>query len=217
MQDPIVVDLDSWPRREHYEHYRNAVPCTYAMTVELDVTAFADALSRSVRKTYIAQIWALATVVNKHDEFRMCQTESGALGIWPIVHPAFTIFNRERETFSCVSAPYDANFGAFHLSAAALLESHRHATELFPHGAPVKNSFDVSSMPWASFTGFTLNIRDGWEHFAPIFTLGRYVQREGRVMLPLAAQIHHAVADGFHMARFVNDVQELLSEPDWLG
>ncbi|GAB2509973.1 type A chloramphenicol O-acetyltransferase [Paramicrobacterium agarici] len=216
MEAPVVIDLDSWPRREHFEHYRNSVPCTYAMTVDLDVTAFADALRRSARKTYIAQIWALATVVNRHDEFRMCLTESGAPAIWPVVDPAFTVFNTERETFACVSAPYDSDFAVFHESAAALLAAHSRATEFFPLGAPPANSFDVSTLPWASFTGFTLNIRDSWEHFAPIFTLGRYIERDGRTVVPLAVQIHHAVADGFHTARLVNELQELLNDPSWV-
>jgi chloramphenicol O-acetyltransferase type A len=75
----------------------------------------------------------------------------------------------------------------------------------------------VSSLPWASFTGFTLQIEGGLRHLAPIFTLGRYVEREGRTLLPLAIQIHHAAADGFHTSRLVNELQELLSDPAWIG
>lgn len=213
---PTPVDLGTWPRRQHFEHYRRAVPCTYSMTVELDVTAFASALRRSRRKTYVAQIWALATVVNRHDEFRMCLTESGEPAVWPVTHPAFTVFNPERETFACVWAPYDPDFGAFHDTAAALLAEHARATEFFPQGAPPADSFDVSSLPWASFTGFHLDIRDGWDHLAPIFTIGRYTERDGRVFLPLALQMHHAVADGFHAARLVQELQALVSDPAWL-
>lgn len=214
---PIPVDLDTWPRRQHFAHYRRRVPCTYAMTVEVDVTAFAEALRRSPRKSYLAQVWALATVVNRRDEFRMCLTASGDPAVWPVVHPAFTVFNPERETFACVWAPYDPDFGAFHDAAAPLLAEHSRATGFFPQGEPPPNAFDVSSLPWASFTGFNLNIRDGWDHLAPIFTLGRYTERDGRLLLPLAVQIHHAAADGFHTARLVDELQTLVADPAWLG
>ncbi|WP_440899782.1 CatA-like O-acetyltransferase, partial [Actinosynnema sp.] len=40
MDAPALIDLDTWPRRQHFTHYLRAVPCTYAMTVEVDVTAF---------------------------------------------------------------------------------------------------------------------------------------------------------------------------------
>lgn len=36
--DYEVIDIASWPRREYFEHYMNAVPCTYSMTVRLDIT-----------------------------------------------------------------------------------------------------------------------------------------------------------------------------------
>ncbi|MEL7992699.1 type A chloramphenicol O-acetyltransferase [Streptomyces albidoflavus] len=213
---PTPIDLDTWPRRQHFDHYRRRVPCTYAMTVEVDVTAFAAALRRSPRKSYLAQVWALATVVNRHDAFRMCLTASGDPAVWPVVHPAFTVFNPERETFACVWAPYDPDFGTFHDAAAPLLAEHSRATDFFPQGDPPPNAFDVSSLPWASFTGFTLDIRDGWDHLAPIFTLGRYTERDGRLLLPLSVQIHHAAADGFHTARLTDELQTLLADPTWL-
>lgn len=213
---PTPIDLDTWPRRQHFDHYRRRVPCTYAMTVEVDVTAFAAALRRSPRKSSLAQVWALATVVNRHEEFRMCLTDSGDPAVWPVVHPAFTVFNPQRETFACVWAPYDPDFGTFHDAAAPLLAEHSRATDFFPQGNPPPNTFDVSSLPWASFTGFTLDIRDGWDHLAPIFTLGRYTEREARLLLPLSVQIHHAAADGFHTARLTNDLQTLLADPTWL-
>ncbi|OWA04692.1 chloramphenicol acetyltransferase CAT [Streptomyces sp. CS227] len=213
---PTPIHLDTWPRRQHFDHYRRRVPCTYAMTVEVDVTAFAAALRRSPRKSYLAQVWALATVVNRHDAFRMCLTASGDPAVWPVVHPAFTVFNPERETFACVWAPYDPDFGTFHDAAAPLLAEHSRATDFFPQGTPPPNAFDVSSLPWASFTGFTLDIRDGWDHLAPIFTLGRYTERDGRLLLPLSVQIHHAAADGFHTARLIDELRTLFADPTWL-
>ncbi|HEY1105333.1 MAG TPA: CatA-like O-acetyltransferase [Agromyces sp.] len=213
---PTPIDLDTWPRREAFEHYRHRVPCTYAMTVELDVTAFVAALRAASRKTYPSQIWAIANVVNRHAEFRMMLTDDGAPATWPVVHPAFTVFNPERETFAAVSVPYDADFVAFHDAAVEVLAAAATATEMFPQGGLPANGFDVSSIPWTSFTGFTLQIDGGSNHFAPIFTLGRYVDRGGRTLLPLAVQIHHASADGFHTARLVGELEQLFAEPSWV-
>lgn len=217
MDEPTTIDVEAWPRREHFEHFWRSVPCTYSVTVELDATEFARALARSARKTYIAQVWALATVVNRHEEFRMCLSSTGAPAVWDVVHPAFTVFNPDRETFGCVWTRYNDDFEAFHQTGAGLLAEYRHATSFFPQGELPPNTFDVSSVPWASFTGFTLNIDGGSEHLAPIFTLGRYVRREGRVMLPLAIQVHHAAADGFHVSRLVRELEELIADPRWIG
>lgn len=87
---------------------------------------------------------------------------------------------------------------------------------MFPQGPAPQNSFDVSSLPWTSFTGFTLAVQQGFDHLAPIITLGRYVERGGKVLLPVALQVHHAAADGFHASRLLGTVQELLDDPAWV-
>ncbi|MFD4662803.1 CatA-like O-acetyltransferase [Streptomyces halstedii] len=56
----------------------------------------------------------------------------------------------------------------------------------------------------------------GYDHLAPICTLGRYVEREGRVLLPLTVQIHHTTADGFHTARLVDELEALTADPSWV-
>jgi chloramphenicol O-acetyltransferase type A len=217
MSQPQKIDLSRWARAEHFAHYRTRVPCTYAITVEIDVTAMTAALRVGGRKTYAAQIWALAAVVNRHQEFRLTLDQDGSPATWPVLHPSFTVLNPARETFASVWTPFDDDFDGFHARAADLLAEHRHATTLFPQGDPPPDTFDVSSLPWISFTAFDLHISGGWEHFLPIFTLGRLVQRDGRTVLPLAIQAHHAATDGLHVARLVEDLRKLVADPEWVG
>ena len=56
-----------------------------------------------------------------------------------------------------------------------------------------------------------LNLQKGYSYLIPIFTLGKYYEEDGRIVLPLAVQVHHAVCDGFHICRFVNELQELIN------
>ena len=32
------IDIDRWERKEYFNHYHKEVPCTYSMTVKLDIT-----------------------------------------------------------------------------------------------------------------------------------------------------------------------------------
>lgn len=217
MDEPEPIDLETWTRREAFEHYTQRVPCTYAITVDIDVTELVAALRAAGRKTYLAQIWAIADAVNRHREFRMAVAEDGAPATWPVVHPAFTVFNRDRETFAVVWSPYDADFAAFHDSASQLLAEASSADTMFPRGELPPAVFDVSSLPWTSFTGFSLQIDGGSRHLLPIFTIGRHVERDARILMPLAVQVHHAAADGFHTARLIDDIRQLMAEPGWVG
>lgn len=212
-----LIDTAQWPRAEHFEHYLNASPCSYSMTVEVEVTELVFTLHDSRFKTYPTQIWALAHAVNKHPESRMTLGPQRQPAIWPVVHPVFTIFNEATQSFCAVPVQYDDDFTRFHDRALELLNEHRRSTRFFPLGATPVNSFDVSSIPWASFTGFNLNIPKAQDHLAPIITLGRYVERGERIFLPVALQAHHAAMDGFHSARLLNDFAELCAQPQWLN
>ena len=48
-------------------------------------------------------------------------------------------------------------------------------------------------------------------HILPIFTIGKYYEENGSLILPLAIQVHHALCDGFHLCRFVNELQYLIN------
>lgn len=42
--------------------------------------------------------------------------------------------------------------------------------------------------------------------------MGKYYKDQDKFILPLAIQIHHSVCDGFHVCRFISELQELINE-----
>ena len=74
-----------------------------------------------------------------------------------------------------------------------------------------ENNFPVFMIPWSSFDGFNLNLQRGYGYPIPIFTMGRYYEEKGRYLMPLSVQVHHAVCDGFHLCRFLDDLQLLIN------
>ena len=96
MADFTPVDRSNWSREPWFDHYFSQVPCTYSMTVSLDITPIRQ---RAV-KLYPAMLYCLSRAVNARQEFRMSLDGAGQPGYYPIVHPAFTVFHRETETFS---------------------------------------------------------------------------------------------------------------------
>ena len=57
-----------------------------------------------------------------------------------------------------------------------------------------------------------MHIFDSGTYLAPVITWGKYEKdNSGRILMPLSLNIHHAVADGFHLSRFFIEVQELIN------
>ena len=51
-----------------------------------------------------------------------------------------------------------------------------------------------------------------YDYLLPIFTFGKYYEDGGKYYIPLSIQVHHAVCDGFHVCRFLDELQDLLNK-----
>ncbi|MBS6641217.1 MAG: type A chloramphenicol O-acetyltransferase [Clostridiaceae bacterium] len=200
------IDLSRWERAEYFTHYLHEIPCTYSMTVRLDITK----LKQSGKQLYAAMLYALAKAVNAHPEFRMALDEDGKPGVYDRMHPCYTVFHKDTQTFSNLWTVFDGDYAVFCQNYQRDMETYGsiHRMDAKP-GLP-ENSFTVSMLPWASFEGFNLNLQKGYAYLKPIFTIGKYTGQDGRYTLPLAVQVHHAVCDGFHACRLVDEVQATL-------
>ena len=65
------------------------------MTVQVDITN----IRQKGYKLYPTMLYCLATQVNRHEEFRMNIRPGGQLVCYDVLHPSYTVFHRESETF----------------------------------------------------------------------------------------------------------------------
>lgn len=200
-----VIDRESWPRREYFEHYLTAVPCTYSMTVKLDITP----IRQSGQKLYPTMLYHLTREVNRHEQFRMAFRENGELVLFDTMLPCYTVFQKDTETFTNLWTEFCEDFGQF---------CARYEKDVADYGAICKmnakpglpeNAFTVSMIPWTTFEGFHLQLQPS-NYLIPIFTMGKFYEENSRCLLPLALQVHHAVCDGFHACRFLNGLQDAI-------
>ena len=200
-----LIDMESWSRREFYEHFIKEVRCTYSAVVNIDITALRG------QKLYPAMIWLLTRTVNDMPEFRTSLTPEG-LGIYDDMHPMYTVFNKENKNFSGIWSWFSEDYGEFLKSYEADAAEYSRSTRYAPKEGTPPNSFNISMVPWLEFTGFNINVFDEGKFLLPVFTMGKFFERDGRRLLPLAIQVHHAVCDGYHMGQFVEKLQKYVDD-----
>ncbi|MCS2160963.1 type A chloramphenicol O-acetyltransferase [Scandinavium sp. H11S7] len=205
------VDLSRWARKEHFEVFQSFAQSTFNQTVLVDITALLKYVREVGWKFYPTIIFLLSKVVNSHAEFRMAM-KNNELVIWNEVHPSYTIFHNETETFSSLWSHYDGNIHHFQGVYSEDVARYGNNLSYWPKGKSPGNIFFVSAIPWVSFTSFNVNVANMKNFFAPMFTLGKYYEQDGKIVLPLAVQVHHSVCDGFHVARLINELQEISND-----
>lgn len=209
-KDYKIVNINDWNRQEHFESFR-AIQCGFSITVEIDITSVLSTIKKQQYKFYPAIIYLITQTVNQLPAFKMSM-KNGELIEWDLLHPSYTIFHPESETFSGIWTTYHLDIQQFITNYAEDMLRYQDDLRLMPKRDMPENTFDISCLPWMSFTGFTLNFPEVKDHFKPIITIGKYRSNEGRTSLPMAIQVHHAVCDGFHVAKFVETLQKLCNE-----
>ncbi len=202
------IDLNRWGRGALFQRYIDSMRIVMSLTVEVDVTnLLAFAKSHHLR-FYPSMIWAVSKTVNAHDEFKYGWDDHGDLIRWEYISPSYADFHQEDQNFTKLVTEYSEDLFAFHARFLADQETYKNR-RAFVDGQP-PNFFDVSCLPWVRYQHFDVHVFDEGRFLAPVVTWGKYEPERGKYVMPLTMNLHHAVADGFHISRFFIEVQELM-------
>ena len=204
-----VIDLKAWDRRELFKLYTTSLKLVMNMTVEMDVTRLRAFCRERGLRFYPTMIWVVSRIINSRDEFRYRLLDSGELVLFDYVSPSYTDFNPETEKFVKFVTEYSEDLDTFHERAVRDMAAHKNESGFLPDQP--ENFFDISCMPWTTYSSLTLHVDDGKISLFPVVIWGKYTEKDGRTVMPVTANVHHAVCDGFHLSRFFNELQALIN------
>ena len=202
------VDIDEWSRGSLFQFYIEKMRIVMSLTVDINVAPLITYTKKNALKFYPAMIWVVSKVINSHDEFKYSWDTDGNLIRWDPISPSYTIFNRDDECFSKFVTEYTDDIFEFYQRTVD--DQRKYQEERAIIGNQPQNFFDVSCLPWVKYKHFDVHVFDEGKFLAPVLTWGKYEVQNGNALMPLTMNIHHAVADGFHLSRFFNEVQELI-------
>lgn len=208
------IDLEHWPRRDHFHYYRNRLPCGYSVTVRLDVTAFRDMVRKQGLQFYPCFIWCVSHTILNHPAYRMGVDKDGNPGYHDVLHPNYTVFHQDDHTFSDLWSEHSEDFAEFYRTFQSDGDTYGKNKGIKARDGQPPNFYCISCVPWLDFTGYAAVVPGGQPNLFPVITYGAATEERpfsGRVTLPFAVNISHAAADGWHTAAFVKDLQHLLN------
>jgi chloramphenicol O-acetyltransferase type A len=89
------------------------------------------------------------------------------------------------------------------------IETYGRVKAFYAKGDEPGYTFPISCIPWLDFTALNLNIYDDGRYLSPIFTFGKYTIKDGKKVIPLAVQLHHALCDGYHVSQLFEKIRAL--------
>jgi chloramphenicol O-acetyltransferase type A len=203
------VDLNSWKRGEIFYYFSQMAPTGYSLTVEIDVTDMRKTLKELGIKFFPAYLWLVTKAINKQPEFKMA-IKDGKLGYFDSLTPLYASFHDDDKTFSLMWTEYDDDFNVFYerYLENKSLYSDNHGVLAQKKMVPPENAYTVSCIPWVAFSHFAVHSYENKPYFFPSVESGKFIEREGKLYMPLSITCHHATTDGYHVNLFIDTLQD---------
>lgn len=204
----IPIDLRNWNRGEQFYYFSEMAPTGYSLTVKLDVTHMKGCLDDAGMKFFPAYLWLVTRAVNEQMEFRVAKKD-GQLGYYNYLTPLYATFHEEDKTFSLMWSEYDEDFGVFYRRYLENQKANgKNKGILAQKGQlPPPNAYTVSCVPWISFDHFAVHSYENKAYYFPSVEAGKFVAEGEHLMMPLSVTCHHATTDGYHVSKFLEQLQ----------
>lgn len=193
------IDLASYPRRAHFEHFNGMAYPYVGMTAEVDVTGLLALCREKKVSFYLMVMHAVALAADEVPEFRR-RIEQGGIAEYDVCPTSHTELRADGTYVYCL-LHHHMPLAEYICRAEAARKIAQESGCLEEEG-DVKSLYFVSCVPWVHYTQVIQPASCG-EDSNPRFVWGKYqADAGGRMMLPLSVLVHHALADGLHIARF---------------
>lgn len=206
-----TINLDGWPRKDHYLFFREFEYPYFSLCANMDITNFLPLIKAKEISFTAAIMYLVGRVANGIPEFRQRIRDEGPIE-HEVVHPSATILSKD-DLFTFCTAIYQENFLAF--AAETQQEILRIKTEpSLEEKIKDDSMLFMTSIPWVSFTGFMHPVKLSPADSVPRFAWGKFREEGQKTVMPLSVQGHHALMDGLHAGLFYEEFQRLLDNPE---
>lgn len=202
-----IIDVENWKRAAHYNFFRQMANPFLGVSYQVDITHFVQVLKEKKLPFYYTMIHGVTLCANGLDGFRY-RIKEGKVILYDRISPSFRFMDQETGLFKTVTVDFIDHLPEF-ITAAKGAEKNQ--SKYFEEPAR-QDVYDISCIPWISFTHVTHTHSADKDYSAPNFTWGKHFKEGEKVLLPFSVQVHHSFADGSDLGKFAKMLQDYLDE-----
>ena len=205
------LDIENWPRKEHFHFFRKFEEPFFGATVEIDCTKAYQTAKNLGSSFFTFYLHKTLVAVNSIEPFRYRVDDDKVL-VYDRIDGSATI-GRADGSFGFSLIAYDSDFDTFKANAALEIERIQHTPGLFTRAFDTDNVIHFSAIPWVNFTSLSHARSYTFPDSCPKISFGKMISDEdGRKTMSMSVHVHHGLMDGMHLGQFVDCFQELMNQ-----
>jgi chloramphenicol O-acetyltransferase type A len=205
-----LIDLATWNRREHFAFFGSFEEPFFGLVAPVCCTGAQAAAKAQGVSFFLYYLYHAVQAANEVPEFRT-RIEGGQVYQYDRVHASATL-GRADHTFAFSFIEQHDELTDFVAAATAEMEAVQASTGL--RLSPTTARADVlhcSAIPWVRFSGLTHARSFTHPDSCPKISFGQLYEESGATWMPVAVNVHHALADGYHVGQFLQAFERRLS------
>lgn len=206
-----TIQIENWKRKEYFEFFSQMDHPFFGIVTEVDCSIAYQKAKDEGHSFFASYLHKSILAVNEVEEFKY-RIVNGQVMIFDEIHAAATIA-REDETFGFAFMHFSKDLSIFTKELQKEIEEIQNGKGLRLNEDAVKiDLIHHSTFPWAPFSSLLhpRNFRNN--DSIPKITFGGVHVTENRRVLPVSVEVHHGLADGLHIAKYLKAFQRLLDE-----
>lgn len=205
-----TIDLKTWHRTQLYELFKTFSEPYHGVCLRIDCTETFRYAKRHGCSMFLTLVHRALTAVNQVESLKTRIVGEDVVQ-YPMIHGGGAV-GRPNETISFGFFHYRPCLQDFLLEAAAVLQRVKDRTDI--ERSSRQDLVRFSILPWLDFTSISHARSMAGEESAPRITFGKVSENADRCTMPISIHVHHALADGLHVAQFVEQFERCLREPE---
>lgn len=204
------IDMDNWKRKDHYNFFKEFGYPHFNIGGNVDITKFYKYIKENELPFFISTLYAVSKAANNIKEFRLRIREDRVVE-HDDIHPSFTVLADE-ELFSFCTSNFIDDFKDFKTNT--LKDINDVKNNVIIKNEPGRDDLLYTTcIPWISFTNIIHPLHMNPVDSIPRIAWGKYFEEGGKIKMPISVQLHHALADGIHIGKYFDLLQEILDNP----
>lgn len=205
------IDLNSWPRKSHFEFFNSFDEPFFGVVADVDCTFAYDFCKEKGYSFFLWYLHKALTAANRIENFKF-KIEDGEVYLYDEVDATPTVA-RDNGTFGFSYLKFHKDFETFATEAKKIMKTVKNHDHLFPpEDLPVYDHvIQFSSLPWVEFTSLSHARSFSYKDSSPKISFGKLAEKDGKKMMPVSVHVHHGLMDGYHVGQFYEYFQEELN------
>jgi chloramphenicol O-acetyltransferase type A len=203
-----IIPIEGWEREESFRFFSTFTQPFFNVHTEVDLTPLYRYCKQHSLSVSLAYMHATVQAARAIENF-LLRIENGQVVRYSGLDLSTTIL-KDNKQIAFTHFPYHEKLVDFCTEGTHIIADVKKSTKLF-NGHQGTDLLHMTTLPWFTFKGMEHAFSIGQEDpGVPKFGYGKLEMRGNQVYLPLSIGLHHALADGYHMHLFLEELTNVI-------